>query len=155
MEKINPDIYISVHANSSKQDTAKGFETYYLDNHNNVAVKKLEEVENKTLIGQDLVVNQILSDLVIQKTVNSSRSLAHTVHKEIQKTIKIPFKMIDRGVRPGFFYVLTLAKRPSILLEVGFLSNPKELEKLLNPAFQDRYAEAVVHGIDQYFKTSL
>ena len=155
VKRINPDVYISVHVNSSKNRWARGFETYYLDNHNDIAVKKLEEVENKNVMGEELVIDQILRDLIIERTVKTSRGLAKTIHHHINRTIARPFKMMNRGVRPGAFYVLTLAKRPSILLEVGFLSNPKELRKILRPKFQEKYAQAVVRGIDRYVKKVL
>ena len=60
--------------------------------------------------------------------------------------------MKDRGVKPGLFYVLALTKRPAILLEVGFLSNSKELAKMLKDDLQDSYALAVADGIQDYLK---
>ncbi|MEI8347211.1 MAG: N-acetylmuramoyl-L-alanine amidase, partial [Pseudomonadota bacterium] len=53
----------------------------------------------------------------------------------------------------GLFYVLALAKRPAILLEVGFMSNPKDLDTLLSDSFQETYALAVSQGILNYSGT--
>ncbi len=64
-EKLNPDLFISIHLNSSENKNSHGFETYYLDNHSDLVVKKVEEAENKNLSGEDLVVQQIIIDLVI------------------------------------------------------------------------------------------
>ena len=149
-EKLKADLFISVHINASPAKKPRGFETYYLDNHKDSAIKKIEETENKNLKGEELVVNQILTDLVIQRTVHTSKALAGNIHREIQKLVGKRYKLRDRGIKPGLFYVLALAKRPAILLEVGFLSNSKELKKLLNKGFQDRYATAVAKGIDLY-----
>ena len=151
-EKIEADLFISVHINSSEKSGPRGFETYYLDNHDDSAVKKVEAVENKDLTGEELIINKILTDLVIQRTVTSSKGLATSIHSEIDKSIARKFKMKDRGVRPGLFYVLALTKRPAILLEVGFLSNPRELKKMLRADLQTTYAKAVANGIEEYLK---
>ena len=152
-EKLAPDIYVSVHVNSSKNTGVQGFETYYLDNHNNAAVRKLERSENASWTKGDWLTNQILRDLIVERTVHTSRPLANSIHREIRKTVGASFGLPDRGVRPGLFYVLALAKRPAVLLEVGFLSNSKELRKILNPNFQERYALSVARGIHRYVKT--
>lgn len=151
-EKIEADLFISVHINSSEKTSPRGFETYYLDNHDDSAVKKVEQVENKDLKGEELIINKILTDLVIQRTVTSSKGLATSIHSQIQSRVGKKYKMKNRGVRPGLFYVLALTKRPAILLEVGFLSNSKELKKILRDDLQDNYARAVALGIEDYLK---
>ena len=154
-EKIQADLFISVHANSSRRIDPVGFETYYLDNHNDAAVKRVEELENRSLSGEELVVQKILTDLIIQKTVTSSKGLAKSIHSQIVRNVGKKYKLKDRGVKPALFYVLAMAKRPAILLEIGFLSNQKELRRLVDPEFQQRYAESVVRGIDLYVKNKL
>lgn len=149
-EKIKADLFISVHVNASEENHPRGFETYYLDNHNDSAIKKVESIENKDLKGEALIVNKILTDLVIERTVKSSKGLATAIHGQIQHLVGKKYNLIDRGVKPGLFYVLALTKRPAILLEVGFLSNSKELKRILNSNFQRRYAKAVANGIASY-----
>lgn len=151
-DKIKADLIISVHMNSSFGRNSNGFETYYLDNHKDVAIKKVEEVENKGLKGDALIVQQILTDLVVSKTVSTSKSLAKFVHTNISKGIKRRYGMKDRGIKPGLFYILALSKRPGILLEVGFMSNPKSLNKMRQRQFQEIYAKAVARGIDQFVR---
>jgi len=152
-EKLSADIFISIHFNSSTTPLSAGFETYYLDNHSDVAVKKVEQAENNSgLSGDALIIHQIITDLVVDRTVKTSRELAGLIHTKIKGALG-PHKMKDRGVRPGLFYVLALAKRPGLLLEVGFISNPKELQKMSSDHFQDDYAQAVANGINQFFGT--
>lgn len=151
-EKIKADLFVSIHMNSAKANDANGFETYYLDNHNDKAVQKVESVENINLQGEALVVNQILVDLVIQQTAPRSRRLAQEVNTRLSRHVKKEFRMSNRGVKPALFYVLALSKRPSVLLEVGFISNQKELKKLNSNEFQDAYASAVALGIEAYIK---
>lgn len=151
-ETVKADLFISIHFNSSDQRRSHGFETFYLDNHKDAAVNKVEDIENQHIEGEDKIVNQILIDLVIQKTVDSSKKLAAKVHSQIRSRIKRPYKMKDRGIKPGLFYVLALSKRPGLLVEAGFMSNDKEIWKLRRGDFLDSYAQAIADGIDEYFK---
>lgn len=151
-EKLKADLYVSIHLNSSPKPYPNGFETYYLDNHNDLAVKKVEAIENKDLTGEEKVINQILIDLVVDRTVDSSRAFARSIHNSVKKKVASRYRLIDRGVKPGLFYVLALAKRPAVLLEIGFMSNNKELEKLTSEQFQWKYAKAIANGIENYVK---
>lgn len=151
-DKIKADIFISIHLNSSHTKKGHGYETYYLDNHKDEAVKKVEAIENRDASGEELIINKILADLVIQRTAPSSKKLAVMIHKYITRGVKKRFNLADRGIKPALFYVLALSKRPSVLLEAGFISNNREIEKILSKSFQDKYAEGVAKGIREYFK---
>lgn len=151
-EKLSADIFISVHVNASTRKGAHGFETYYLSHHKDAAVKKIESVENRNFKGEELVVHKILTDLIVDRTTKSSEKLARSVHKHLVSGIKKKHKVKNRGLRPGLFYVLALTKRPAILLEVGFITNSKELKKMQTEKFQDDYAKSVAKGISAYLK---
>jgi N-acetylmuramoyl-L-alanine amidase len=154
-EKIKADLVISIHFNSFSNSTPKGYETYYLDNHKDGAVQKVENIENKGLAGEDLVINQILIDLVIQKTVDTSKKLAIDVHTSVLKELKAKnYSIPNRKVRPGLFYLLALSKRPGMLIEVGFMSNPKELERLLNEKFRQTWAQAMAKALVDFAKAN-
>ena len=150
---MRANLFISVHVNASTKANSSGIETYYLDNHQDAVITKLEKIENKSLSGKDYVIDKILTDIVIRKTTKSSKKLAGFIHQKINKYVARPFKMKNRGIRPGMFHVLTLAKRPAVLLEMGFLSNPKERKKILSESFQESYAKSVVEGIEEYLKS--
>lgn len=151
-EKTKADLFISVHINSSKEANARGFETYYLDNHNDVAIKKVEKTENVQPQGDEVVVQQILVDLVVEQTVSTSKPLAASIHAEIKNSVGRRYGIQSRGIKPGLFFVLALSKRPGVLLEVGFISTQKERVRMMNPKFQDDYASAVVRGIEHFIK---
>ena len=151
-EKIKADLFISVHINSSTDPRAKGIETFYLDNHDDIAVKKVEKTENINPGTADGI-QQILIDLAVEQTVQTSKPLAFLVHAETKKNLKGKLAMVNRGVKPALFYVLALSKRPGILLEAGFMTNDDDLKKIQQPKFQSLYADAVVRGIDQYIRT--
>jgi N-acetylmuramoyl-L-alanine amidase len=147
---MKADLFISVHINSSPDGVASGFETYYLDNHNDVAIKKVEKTENILMKKEELTVQQILVDLVVEQTVKTSKPLAESIHSSIRSSVGRKYHIASRGIRPGLFYVLALSKRPGVLLEVGFISTPKERARMMNEKFQDDYASAVVVGIKKY-----
>lgn len=153
-ETVKADLFISIHFNSATESKYHGFETYYLDNHNDKAIAKVEKIENTNTSGEEKEINQILIDLVISKTVKSSKKLASLVHKNISQKIKRKYKRKDRGVKPGLFYVLALSKRPGVLIEAGFMSNPKEIFKLKSKNYLDDYAEGVARGIMAFYRQS-
>jgi len=149
-EKTKADLFISVHINSSPENGAIGFETYYLDNHDNVAIKKVEKTENIQSTGDNVVVQQILVDLVIEQTVSTSKPLAASIHSEIKGAVGRKYGLPSRGIKPGLFYVLALSKRPGVLLEIGFISTMKDRIRMMNPKFQEEYSSAVVRGIEKF-----
>lgn len=150
---VKADLFVSIHFNSSNESKSNGFETYYLDNHADVAIKKVENIENKYLKGAAKTVNQILIDLVIQKTVSQSKKLANSIHNKVAKSVGKKYKLKNRGVKPGLFFVLALSKRPGVLIEAGFMSNYKELSIMNKEIFLDRYARDISFGIREYIKT--
>jgi N-acetylmuramoyl-L-alanine amidase len=150
---VKADLFLSIHFNSSTNSTSNGFELYYLDNNSNVGAKKVERAENLNLQGEELIINQILVDLVVQQTVTHSKDLSKHVHEKVKPVLK-QHKIIDRGIKPGLFYVLALSKRPGLLVEVGFVSNPKELKKVNDERFMDQMAKAIAAGVVAYVKQS-
>ena len=146
-EKVKADLVISVHINSSKNSKSQGVETYYLGNNKDIAVKKIERIENEKMGAPPSIIQQILADLIVAKTVPKSRSLASSVHHNIMKKMKKKYKLKDRGIKPAIFYILALSKRPGILLEVGFMSNKEELARMKKTKFKDDYAKAVAEGL--------
>ncbi len=149
---VKADLFLSIHFNSSTNTKSHGFEIYYLDNNSNSAAQKVEKSENLNLKGEELIVNQILVDLVVQQTVTHSKQLANQVHEKIKPIIK-KHRIEDRGIKPGLFYVLALSKRPGLLIEVGFVSNPNELNKVKQEKFLSDLSKAISVGVMSFIKT--
>ena len=156
-EKIKADIFISIHFNSSTEKEASGIETFYLDNHQDKAVKKVEVVENVGIDSgkEEDLVNHILIDLAIKMTSSSSKKLASMIHEQSFKFIKRKYSIKNRGFKPGLLYVLALSKRPGVLIEAGFISNPKELGLLKQEKYLETYATGIAQGVNQYFQENL
>lgn len=152
-DTVKADIFISIHFNASTRASSHGFETYYLDNHKDKVIQKVEAIENKDLEGEDKIINKILIDLVIEKTVPSSKKLAKFIHTNLDKKISKKFQVKNRDIKPGMFYVLALSKRPGVLIEGGFMTNENELKKLSSDTYLDQYALSIGQGIADYYKT--
>lgn len=148
---VKADLFLSIHFNSSTDSKSHGFELFYLDNNSNAATAKVAKTENLNLQGEELVVNQILVDLVVQQTVSHSKELAKSVHGKIKPLIK-NYRILDRGVKPGLFYVLALSKRPGLLIEGGFMSNIEELKKVNEEKYLDQLAKQISVGVVEYIK---
>lgn len=149
---VKADVFVSIHLNASTIARSHGFETFYLNNHNNAAVQRIEEIENRDSEGKQTIVDKILTDLVIERTAPRSKKLADLIHNGVAQRIAKRFQINDRGVKPALFFVLALTKRPAVLLEAGFISNDKEVKKILSDDFQEAYAEGVARGLQEYFK---
>ena len=150
-EQKRADLFVSIHLNSHHSRKGNGFETYYLDNHTDLAVKKIEEIENQNLKGKQLEVNTIINDFIISHIAPDSKILADNIHRRVKTSIK-KYKRSDRGIKPALFYVLALNKRPSVLLEAGFLSHKKESKLISSQKFMSKYAAGVATGIKKYFE---
>ena len=70
----------------------------------------------------------------------------------IKKKIHKRYKVKDRGIKAAQFYVLALSKRPGVLIEAGFMSNPKEIWKLKSNNYMNEYARGIAIGIDKYYE---
>jgi N-acetylmuramoyl-L-alanine amidase len=148
---VKADLFLSIHFNSSTSKKSHGFELYYLDNKSNAAIKKVEKAENYNLKGEEQVVNQILVDLVVQQTVSHSKKLSASVHDKIKPVLR-KYKIDDRGIKAGLFYVLALSKRPALLIEAGFISNSDELKKINQDKYLSELAQAIAEGVRLFIK---
>ncbi|EQC44218.1 N-acetylmuramoyl-L-alanine amidase [Bacteriovorax sp. Seq25_V] len=147
-DTIKADIFVSIHLNAATIKSSNGFETYYLDNHKDEVIKKVERAENRNgSNGQEMIVNNILTDLIIERVAPKSKELGQAVHSKLTSILPKKYKMSDRGLKPGMFYVLALSKRPAILIEVGFLTNENEAKLTISGKFQDQFAKSVADGI--------
>jgi len=148
------DLFLSIHANSSRDHAARGIETYYLNLKGSAEAMEVAARENAS--SQEGV--HELQDMVmkIAKTekIDESKELAEDVQdslaKRIQKTNK-PVK--NRGVRKAPFVVLIGADMPSILTEISFLSNPADEQLLKKPENRQRVAEGLYQGVASYLES--
>jgi len=157
--KMNADMFVSIHANSitnkRKRNIIHGIETYFLDKARTARAKRIAASENRSLLNsKDMATKNVLLNAVfIGPKVQLSNKLAIDIQKEVLGALKSRFSYVkDNGVRGAPFRVLVGAQMPAVLIETGYISNPKERKHLINSSYQDALASGIVKGIVNYFK---
>ncbi|MCK4462737.1 MAG: N-acetylmuramoyl-L-alanine amidase [Candidatus Omnitrophica bacterium] len=158
--KINADLFISIHANASRSRRPKGFEVYYLSKATDDSARAIAAAENKVIVFENNsdsrkphYLNATVWDMALTEYRAESQELAGFICKSAKKTLNVK----DRGVKSARFYVLKGALMPAILVEVGFISNREEEWKLRSSAYRRKIAKAIAEGIlahkDKYERT--
>ncbi|RXJ84300.1 N-acetylmuramoyl-L-alanine amidase [Arcobacter sp. CECT 8985] len=154
--RVNADIFISIHANSiakSKAKEVKGIETFFLSPARSARAKRVAAKENSSDVRamSNATKNSFLT-VLNQSKITASNKLAIDIQQNMLYQLKKHYKYIeDSGVREGPFWVLVGAQMPSILIEVGYISNPMESRRLYNKKYQKILAEGIANGVDSYF----
>ncbi len=152
--KVNGDLFVSIHANAAPNRNANGIETYYLNLAKTEKVAQLAAKENGTTLEKVSTLQAILFDLMANYKLNDSAHLAEEVQKHLHKSLKGKFfETKSLGVKQGPFYVLVGATMPSILTEVAFISNNTEEARLKDPDFDDLAADGIMEGIEAYISS--
>jgi len=147
------DLFISIHANASRDRSISGIETYFLNNASDEAAARLAAQENGNAGRKLTEVEHIISTMLQNYDAAESMDLAREVHGRLAKSVKRSHSQVkDRGVRSALFYVLVGAKCPAILVETAFISNPKEEKLLKDKKYQRNVADAIAEGVKGYLK---
>jgi len=152
--KVNADLFVSVHANGANNRNASGIETYYLNLAKTEKAAQLAAKENGTSLEKVSVLQAILFDLMANYKLNDSAHLANDVQKSLHKKIRgLHADVKNLGVKQGPFYVLVGATMPSILVETAFLSNAQEELRLMEADYQEATAAGIMEGIRSYISS--
>lgn len=152
------DLFVSIHADSMPgASSAQGASFYTLsDQASDAQTAKLAARENQAdllagiqLPTEDKEVATILIDLAMRETTNQSKRFAGSLISAF-KSGAVP--MLPAPNRHAGFMVLKAPDIPSVLIEVGFLSNTTEVRKLDNPAYRETLAEAIAAGVDGWLR---
>jgi len=150
----NADLFISIHTNSHKDRRAYGIETYFLNLATDDDAIRVAAMENATSTKNISDLQTILYDLMQNAKINESSRLAGNVQVSVVTHLKSRrwSRIKDKGVKQAPFYVLLGAQMPAILVETGFISNPRECKRLVDPQYQKRVSEAIVMGVKKYIQ---
>jgi len=145
------DLFISIHANASRDRTARGIETYYLNFNSNPEALEVAARENATSQQSVHELRDLIKKIALTEKVEESRDFASEVQHEVHsRLVKASGKQKDRGVKKAPFVVLIGANMPSILAEISFLTNPKDERLLKEPEYLQKIAQALDEGIIHY-----
>ncbi|HEX4170214.1 MAG TPA: N-acetylmuramoyl-L-alanine amidase [Bryobacteraceae bacterium] len=148
------DLFISIHANSSPEPRASGVETFYFNLTSDRVGLDLATRENATSLSSISDLNDLLHKAVLENKLEESREFAQKVQSALWSgSLKMNTQSRDRGVRQAPFVVLIGATMPSILAEIGFVSNPHDERLLRRMDERQKIAAALLKGISQYAST--
>jgi len=144
------DLFVSIHANAAERSDLHGIETYFLDFATDERAMETAARENATSVREVSDLQFILRDLLMTSKQNESSLLAGSVQRALVEAPGGGKNGRDLGVKHAPFLVLIGAEMPSILVEIGFISNPTEERKVADPKHRDRLAQAILAGIKNY-----
>jgi N-acetylmuramoyl-L-alanine amidase len=144
------DLFLSLHLNAARAKAARGSEVYFLSlgqGEDDEVVAAENAGAGLAPGGADSVVASILDDLAQKAFLQDSERLAVAIQGHLNRLAGIK----ERGVKQAPFVVLRGAAMPAVLVEVAFISNPKEEAKLGDAAFRAKVADAITLGVRRYF----
>lgn len=153
------DLFVSIHVNANRKRKARGIETYIQglqasDREAMATAARENAMSTKRLSELDSEIDKILKDLKQDNKLEESLQLAHTVQASLVGTMMPEQRqVVNLGVKRAFFYVLINTQMPSILAEVGFISNPDEEKQLRQDSYRQSIAEALYQGVKKYIDT--
>ena len=152
----NADLFISLHANAApneaKKLSMKGLETFFLSPDRSERSKNVAALENKSDIEEmDYYSKETFLNVFNREKIILSNKVAIDIQSNMLKSVKQHYSVDDGGVREAPFWVLVGATMPSVLIEIGYITNPEESTNMHNPQYQKLIVQGISEGLDQYF----
>lgn len=144
------DLFISIHANSSRDPKARGVETYYLNFTSSADALEVAARENAVSENSIHELQDLVKKIALREKIEESREFAVEVQRSIHAGLAKGGSMPNRGVKQAPFIVLIGANMPSVLAEISFVSNPRDERRLKTPEYRQKIAESLYRGISRY-----
>jgi len=156
--KKHADIFVSIHANAAPKNRvskAQGVESYFLSPARSARAKRVAALENKgEMTGMGWSSKDSLLTILNQAKITAANKMAIDIQKNMLYSLRKTYGknvIKDGGVREGPFWVLVGAQMPSVLLEVGYITHPKEGYRITTKKYQQLIAQGIAEGIESYF----
>jgi N-acetylmuramoyl-L-alanine amidase len=147
------DLFLSIHANSSRLRGISGSEAYHLNFTTSASAMEVAARENAGSEESIHELQSLLQKIALKEKVQESREFAATIQRSLYAGLWDAKGIKNRGVKQAPFVVLIGAQMPSVLAEIAFLSNPKDEAQLKRPEYRQKVAEALYKGVSQYAAT--
>jgi N-acetylmuramoyl-L-alanine amidase len=152
----NADLFISLHANAAPNEAKKlsmnGLETFFLSPDRSERSKNVAALENQSDMEEmDFYSKETFLNVFNREKIVLSNKAAIDIQSGMLKSVKKKYDVDDGGVREAPFWVLVGATMPSVLIELGYITNPEESDKMFNAQYQKLLVEGMSDGIDNYF----
>ncbi|HUK19200.1 MAG TPA: N-acetylmuramoyl-L-alanine amidase [Bryobacteraceae bacterium] len=145
------DLFLSIHANSSSLPRITGVETYYLSLTDSKEAKDVAARENDASQLSVFELRDLIQKITLNDKAEESKEFAGRIQTALYAFSARSFPTErNRGVKKAPFVVLIGAQMPSVLAEIGFVSNTREEALLKKPDYRQRLAEALFRGVSRY-----
>jgi N-acetylmuramoyl-L-alanine amidase len=149
--KAQADLFLSIHANSSPDSSARGVETYYLNFTTSPDALEVAARENAVSDESIHELSDLVKKITLKDKIDESREFAADVQKSLYDNLEEGNPGLrDRGIKKAPFVVLIGANMPSILAEISFLTNSDDARQLQQPAYRQRIADSLYRGVSRY-----
>ena len=153
--RVQADLFLSIHANASRSTEVRGVETYFLNLASDPDAQRVAVRENTTGLKTMHDLDGLLQSIATNSRSNESLDFATTIQRSLVRTLRtVDPDIPDLGLKQAPFVVLIGAQMPSILTEISFLTNRQDATLLDTAAYRDLIATALFDGIIRY-RTSL
>jgi len=147
------DLFLSIHANSSRDKSARGVEAYYLNFASSEDAVEVAARENALSQSSIHELQDLLKKIARNEKIEESREFASEILDGLSKRLqRVSRYNKSRGVKKAPFVVLIGANMPSVLAEISFLSNPTDESLLKKGEHRTRVAEGLFRGIEKYLE---
>jgi len=145
------DLFISIHANASRDKSARGIEVYYLNFTSDANSLEVAARENATSQESVYQLQSLIKKIALSEKIEESGEFARDVDQSLDRaTASTGNEQPDRGLKKAPFVVLIGANMPSVLAEVSFLTNPRDERLLSTSTYRQHIAEGLYQGIAHY-----
>jgi len=148
------DLFVSIHANSAPRKSARGVETYFLNITTDPWAMSVAAQENAMSTKSISEMKSILDQILKSTNISESKVLAGFLQQEMVDNLERKYdRIIDLGVKKAPFYVLIGAQMPSSLIELSFLSQRHEAERMATPTYRHALAGGLYFGIIHFIES--
>ena len=145
------DLFLSIHANASRNPKANGIETYFLNFASNPEAAAVAARENSASGKTMHSLPEIVRAITLNNKIDESRDFAEMVQKAMVKKLAVKnVELKDLGVKQAPFVVLIGAGMPSVLAEISFLTHRQEGQLLKTNGYRQQIAEALFDAVQVY-----
>lgn len=161
--RLKADVFLSIHMNSTSSHEGhepEGIETFILNNTTDASSRRLAQLENSIFqntvadVPEQMDVAMILKDLRLDANLSESKKLACAVQNSLvtatSRVAQVHPNSRNRGVKQALFHVLLGADMPSVLVEAGFLTSPRDRALVLSHSGRGAISSAIAQAVEQY-----
>jgi N-acetylmuramoyl-L-alanine amidase len=146
------DLFLSIHANASRNAHARGIETYFLNFARSPHAEEVAARENAISPATLKDLQNLVKAIATNSKIDESRDFAAAVHESMVAGVRHEHEVLDRGVHTAPFYVLIGANMPAVLAEIAFVTNPDDEKRLRTTDYREVLAQSLLRGVKAYLE---